>query len=94
VPAVPDLIPAVRVFPNPAGNQAIVECQLAQATDLRLSLVDLNGRILKTYGEKSNLLPGIYTEKLDLAGLAPGVYFVKIQTANGGVRTVKLMKTN
>lgn len=94
VPKVPDIIPAVRVFPNPAGNHAIVECQLAQATDLRLSLVDLNGRILKTYGEKSNLLPGIYTEKLDLAGLAPGVYFVKIQTANGGVRTVKLMKVN
>jgi len=49
---------------------------------------------LKTYAEKRNLLPGIFTEKLDLAGLAPGVYFVKIQTANGGVRAVKLMKIN
>lgn len=60
---------------------------------VQLNIVDINGRVVKAIAEKHDLEPGIYRENIEMADLAPGGYFVKIQTPGGGVGVAKVIKT-
>lgn len=96
VPFVPDqgVVASLNVFPNPASGQATLEYELLESSDVQVNIADLNGRVLKTFAEKHDVTPGIYRENVEMGDLAPGVYFVKIQTPGGGVRVTKVIKSN
>lgn len=67
------------VFPDPATGQADLRWN-GPATAVRLSLVDLTGRVLRT--ERRTMMPGT-GNTIELGGLAPGGYVVRCEAAEG-----------
>ena len=69
----------IKLFPNPASDQVFI-C-LNEGTDIKLEdlqLTDLNGIILSTSGHITST-----GAVLDLSGLVPGFYILKINTDQG-----------
>ncbi|MFQ5446049.1 MAG: CocE/NonD family hydrolase [Saprospiraceae bacterium] len=65
---------AIRIFPNPAGEQVFLENLPIPAS---LELSDVAGRRLR------RLATATRNKVLDLRGLAPGVYYLTIKNENG-----------
>lgn len=67
------------VYPNPVeGDEIMVELFTALSTDLDIQVMDSSGR--KMNGVK--MAPGAMNKKLSVAGLNPGIYFVRIIRAD------------
>ena len=65
--------------PNPAGDEATVYFTIPGQVSGRLVLTDLRGREARSWEiDGSNTFV-----KMDLAGLAPGIYFYRIETGSG-----------
>ncbi len=64
----------LRIYPNPAGNEVTID---SETPWIKLSILDING--------KEKLIRTGYnrTEKIELNGMQPGVYIIKIQTREG-----------
>ncbi|HEX9951670.1 MAG TPA: T9SS type A sorting domain-containing protein [Rubricoccaceae bacterium] len=76
---------SVRVGPNPARGTATVHVG-GVSGETTLRLVDVRGRVVREMG----VAAGASATVLDLAGLAPGVYGVRVE-GGGGVATVRLV---
>ena len=63
--------PSLRLTPNPARNWTSVEFAAAGTAPTTISLLGVDGRIVRT-------LQASGTTRLDLAGLTPGVYIVRL----------------
>lgn len=62
-------------YPNPFQNQTTIEYELTQGGNVSLSLMDVNGRLIKHLfiGQQQK---GIHTFQLNASGLSPGMYLV------------------
>lgn len=67
----------VKVYPNPATDVVTVRAEALR----EVSLLDLGGRVLSTTA----------SARVDVSGLAAGVYFLRVVTADG-VATEKIVK--
>jgi photosystem II stability/assembly factor-like uncharacterized protein len=64
-----------NLYPNPASERITVEKKGTPVKEGVISIIDLNGRLVKQTGyDHQNL------EVMDVSALSPGVYLVKIQT--------------
>ena len=78
-PVAPDAFLA-NLYPNPsAGNNANIEIHLPEASDVSLSLVTIDGRVLAGFSNE-NYESGVHTIPFITENLAPGMYFIRIQT--------------
>lgn len=88
-----DFVPAehilISAYPNPFNNQATIEYSLENAGNVRLSVFDVQGRIVSELAD-GWMSSGNYIKTFDGAGLPSGVYFVRLQTA-GELRIQKMM---
>ena len=66
-------------YPNPFNPVTTVRYQLPLATDVRLSLFDLNGRLVTTVVNR-RLAAGTHLATIDGTHLASGVYFYVLET--------------
>lgn len=77
----------VRLFPNPAKNTVTIDWGSKQTT-AEISVCNTVGQVLLHDAVKAAA-----TKTLDLSSLAPGTYFIVVQTADGvGAMPVTLMK--
>lgn len=74
---------AVLVYPNPARDYVIVSGLSGKHV---IKLIGVNGRILRTIVSNSS------TEKINLYGLAKGVYNLIVISSNGSVTPKKIVK--
>ncbi|MDO7873364.1 T9SS type A sorting domain-containing protein [Hymenobacter sp. ASUV-10] len=80
---------ALTIYPNPAHARTTVPLPaLVTASPARLTLLDALGRAVRT--ETVALAASATRHALDLAGLAPGLYLVRL-TANGTTATQRLV---
>ncbi|MBE7175247.1 MAG: T9SS type A sorting domain-containing protein [Mucilaginibacter polytrichastri] len=81
-----------KIYPNPVQNKVYVQLgsEYKQNTPLKLDLVDLNGRILKT--EQS--VNTAQSAEMDVAplGLIPGMYFLRVSAERQPAETFKVIK--
>lgn len=77
------LVPALSVYPNPAGATEAAIVETAQLTSLRV--LDLTGRVVRQDAAAAR------HRTLDLSGLAPGLYVVQATAADGTTATQKLV---
>ncbi len=65
----------LTIYPNPAINNAVIECEIAVASNVQLDLYDITGRKIMAIasGQKE---AQTYTERLDLSMLDSGVYLI------------------
>ena len=75
---------SIIVAPNPAKDFINISTTKNQSTILSIQLVDVSGKILKTVLLADNKL------KLNLAGIAKGLYFIKVEDDNN-VQTQKII---
>jgi hypothetical protein len=80
----------VRLSPNPAVDNTRISINAASATDARILISDLTGRILQQ--QQVTLQQGENNLTLDLAQLPAGAYLVQVQAANGGQAALKVLK--
>ena len=85
-------VTALSVYPNPSSGGTIVGYEVTETIDLRTTLTDVYGRLIRVVSEQRGLVPGFYQEKVAMDGLSPGLYFIRLQAANGGVLMEKLVK--
>ena len=71
---------AVNIYPNPATASATVET----AAPTRLTVFDLTGRVVQTAAQRQR------RHALSLTGLAPGVYLVRAEGADGAAAVQRL----
>jgi hypothetical protein len=74
----------VVCYPNPANATLNLELETPSAKTLNLELVNLQGLTVIMY-EPRIVGPGWHKEQMDLRGLAPGVYFLKINTGDNEI---------
>ena len=68
--------------PNPANDVLYVSYTLSQTTPIRISVIDLTGRIvMNAVNESEN--KGIEQHELDVNSLAPGIYLLNFMTDKG-----------
>ncbi|MDX2245282.1 MAG: T9SS type A sorting domain-containing protein [Bacteroidia bacterium] len=69
-----------EVFPNPSTDVFNLNVELGKIDDVRLSVVDLNGRVVM---EKSHKKVITFSEKLNMENLSNGFYMLKVTTSQG-----------
>jgi hypothetical protein len=94
-PDVP-VLPRVIVTPNPASGPCAVVMELPVASDVRLTVVDLEGRRIATLLE-GRMEAGLHTASWNGRGnrgerLAAGVYFAHLQTSDGRTQATKVIR--
>lgn len=80
---------AFTVFPNPAQDQALVKIEMTTASEVFMSVRDINGKevMSKNYGQ----LSGAQILPINTATLTTGIYMIELQM-NGKKYTAKLVK--
>jgi len=70
-------------YPNPCVNNTNIKFALAGATDVTITVMDINSRVMSTE-KHSNMSAGEHVINLNTANLASGEYMYVISTTNGG----------
>lgn len=78
----------ISVFPNPTNGQFTITID-GLTNDLTLKIIDVQGRVLRQW-QHSNPSAN-FTQNLDIADFAEGVYFLQVQTEQG-IDVVRLVK--
>jgi hypothetical protein len=76
-------IQGLRVFPNPASENANVIFDLDNASNVNISVIDATGRVVYSHAQQMNA--GEQNVNVPVANLATGIYNVIIATENGSV---------
>jgi len=66
------------LYPNPATNYTQVKIQVNNYQEVKLQLIDINGRIVSEFVR--SVSPGEHTFSFMLDGINPGFYFVKAKS--------------
>jgi hypothetical protein len=70
--------------PNPADGALNISYQLANETELQISIMDMQGRkLIPVLNEKKS--GGIYNQQVNVSSLASGVYMVNFESSEGRV---------
>ncbi|NQU35636.1 MAG: T9SS type A sorting domain-containing protein [Bacteroidetes bacterium] len=80
----------LRNFPNPSQNQTTIEYELSSTGNVSLNLMDMNGRLIK-HLFTSQQQKGVHAFQMDVTGLSPGIYIIKLQVDNS-VEYCKMIK--
>lgn len=88
-PMAPSVGLAVSVVPNPSRGRAVVRFRLAEAGPVRVAVIDVLGRRTQSVALGVRGI-GQHEAALDLGGLAPGLYVVRVEAgaAAGTTRVV------
>ena len=80
-----DFADGVNLYPNPSGRGPVsLEYNLFESGRVRAELIDLSGRTLDLLFD-ADRAAGRYISQYDVSHLAPGVYFVRLNTEGSAV---------
>ena len=77
-----------QIIPNPAHTSATVDYTLKQDGKVRLSLIDINGNVIKTVVNQSQHT-GSYSIKFSTENMNDGLYFCRLEM-NGQRKSIKM----
>ncbi|MBN2378285.1 T9SS type A sorting domain-containing protein [candidate division WOR-3 bacterium] len=83
----------IYVYPNPASNNAYLHALLGDIENLKVQLIDISGKLLKTVEPSfdPNTVNDIGLEEL-LEGTVPGLYIVRVEALMADQQAVELYK--
>ncbi len=85
-----DNLDLTKIYPNPAVDNSQIFYGLHHASDVRIDLIDLSGKFVKTL-YAGNDGEGSYIRNVDLSDVASGAYLVSLQAGNGSPVVSKLI---
>ncbi len=80
----------VALFPNPVQQSATVRFELAVASQVTITILDVNGRPLRTVVNNNFFPAGQHDVTLDRGNLPAGQYFYQVRS-NGGAVTKQMV---
>lgn len=80
---------SISLFPNPANDVLTISCSLPAGERVAIKVFAQNGAEILSSDEVPE--SGVFTKSIDVSGLSPGLYFVKIQCASA-TETKKMVK--
>ncbi len=87
----PQKIGKITVFPNPTSDKIEIQLNFAQAKDVKIQLVDLNGRLIWSTEQNGSQIEQIK----DLTNLSNGSYFLNFLIEDSQYsQTFKIQKLN
>jgi len=84
-----EALSGVNIYPNPVKNVATIEYNLAQNSNVKVSIINYSGKVISSVFVNS--YKGNNTITLSTNELNSGVYFAKI-VSNNTVKTIKFIK--
>lgn len=78
-----DITKNLSIYPNPASTYTEVKFNVAEPTNIRISLHNLLGEEL--YSEPSRFVSGFVSRTIQTGDLARGIYLLKISSDNGSI---------
>jgi len=82
----------MAVFPNPVTDQATIQFELAEASRVRLELLDATGRVVEVLMD-ARVESGMQRmDRVDMKNLGAGWYTVRLTGQNGSTSTTPLIK--
>ncbi len=83
---------AILIYPNPVAQNAVLEYILTKEETVTIRLVNMEGKVVKTFAENQKQASGAHKQPLSLGSeLASGTYYIVISTP-GGKLSIKLVK--
>ena len=83
---------SIQVIPNPIFEVSVVHLQLNVDTEnLRIDIVDLTGRVVKTIANEATLPSGNYSFSIEGYSLPNGIMFVAVSSDGKLVSTIKII---
>src|SRR5688500_1824886 len=75
---------SVFIYPNPVAKDAMLEYTLNKEEEVSISLLDMQGKVVKVFAENQKQDAGDHTQPIILPqGLASGNYVILISSPNG-----------
>ncbi len=81
-----------KVFPNPASQEATLQIELLENTNVNVSVIDISGKVIRNVNY-ANLPFGVHQKKLNTSDFQNGTYFIQVRTDNV-ITMQKLMVLN
>lgn len=78
----------LSVYPNPVVGTAFISLETKVATDAKIMITDLTGRVVKSVSQSYEA--GLHTTEWNTSDMQAGIYFVTV-AANNSTQTVKLI---
>lgn len=75
----------VSIYPNPLRQSATIRFELQEASRVTISVLDVNGRILRTVVDNSFYPSGRHEVSIDRGNLPAGQYLYQLRTDGGAV---------
>ena len=75
------LVSSMNVYPNPANEEATVSFELANASDVAITVTDLSGKAVYSTS-MSNVAAGLTEVAINTSSLSNGVYVVNVSSDN------------
>ena len=69
----------VSIYPNPFSNQVKIDLDLLEDGPMRIDVIDVSGRLVKTVAEQDEARKGNHVFDVEGVDLETGLYFVRIQ---------------
>ena len=66
----------LKFYPNPSKDKGFIDLNIENTTVLSLNLYDLNGRLIKNYFNKKEIIAGKQTLELDFKDVIEGIYLL------------------
>ncbi len=80
----------LEITPNPFSRNATISYSVKEASDLRITLYSVDGKVIKEL-VRGQHQPGDYRISLNMEGLVPGIYFIRLNYGNSSI-TKRLTK--
>jgi hypothetical protein len=93
LPALPVLNGKLNVYPNPAQREFKIQYELRSSLPVKIRMFDFNGRMVRTIRDE-NLMAGKHVENVSAEGLEAGLYFVKMESKEEMVGSMKILIMN
>lgn len=81
----------VSVYPNPTVGNSTIVYSLVSAGNVDITVRNIHGQLINTISEGTKSM-GKHSRELDTGGLAPGIFYLSLQTENAE-KTIKLIMT-
>ena len=82
------LLNSIAVFPNPANDVVNVQCTMNNVQLEGIEVIDVYGKVVRTIAGTDNYSP----IRINVSGLASGMYFVRVTTDEGVVTKTFIKK--
>ncbi len=87
----PDAPADLAVMPNPATEGFTIWFSLKKAANVRVDVLDSMGRLVRTNNQQE-MVAGDHRINMECADWKSGIYYVKVQTEDGGIAVEKMVK--